>query len=134
MHGVAAYQDAARAADRALDADPEDAELNVIAGEARTALGEDEAALDYYNLALHYDPTNEAALNGRVRSLARLGRAHEIPNTYLEFLKATPTHRDALYALALDAEERGDFKEAGRLLERLLDRHPDDVDSLNLLG
>ncbi len=130
----AAYQDAARAADRALDIDPDDAELNVLAGEAQAALGEDEAALDFFQLAQHHEPANETALEGRVRALARLGRAADVPAAYREYLESVPAHRGALYALALDAHENGHYPDAVALLERLLASHPDDVDALNLLG
>jgi tetratricopeptide (TPR) repeat protein len=129
-----AYPEAARAAERALDDCPDDVELNVLAGEARAALGEDDSALDLFHLALYYEPTSEAALAGCVRALARLGRGEEIAPAYREYLKNAPGHRGALYALALDAHEKGRYSDAAAFLERLLASHPDDIESLNLLG
>jgi tetratricopeptide (TPR) repeat protein len=129
-----AYLDAARLAERALDDCPDDVELNVLAGEARAALGEDDSALDLFQLALHYEPTSEAALAGYVGALTRLGRGDEIAPAYREVLRNAPAHRGALYALALDAHEKGRYPEAVAYLERLLAGHPNDVASLNLLG
>jgi len=137
IRDLLAQGDAAGAADaavRALDAHPDDPELNALAGEADLARGDPEAALDYFILALHYDPVNARALEGRVRALERLGRTDQIPGARRELTAAVPTHRGALYALALHAERAGAFGEAIDLLERLLTHHPGAADALNMLG
>jgi tetratricopeptide (TPR) repeat protein len=125
---------AADAAAAALDAHPDDPELNTFAGEADLARGDAEAALDAFTLALHYDSSSIRALQGRVRALERLGRPDEVPGAWRALLEVVPTHRGALYALALHAERAGAFGAAIDLLERLVSHHPTDADALNMLG
>jgi tetratricopeptide (TPR) repeat protein len=127
-------KEAAGAAGRALDTHPDDPELNALAGQAELARGDAEAALDAFILALHYDPANGGALEGRVRALERLGRTAEMPGAWRELLAVAPTHRQALYALARHAEQTGAFGESIALLERLLAHHPSATDALNMLG
>ena len=113
---------------------PENAELNTLLGQARLGLGDTESALDHFNLALHYDPQSEAALDGRVEALERRGESLLAEGAYETFLARNPAHRGATVALAWRLYRRGQRDAAARRLEECLLLDPLAKDALNLLG
>lgn len=113
---------------------PDDPQLNLFAGNAQLALGDAEAALDHYHLALHYDPASALALRGRVQALERLGRRERVEPAYREFLQRNPGDAEATIGLAAALRDRGEFGEAEALLESLLAARPGDARALNFLG
>ncbi|MBI4292660.1 MAG: tetratricopeptide repeat protein [Betaproteobacteria bacterium] len=132
--GAGNFPAALEALENLLRSHPDDSQLNLQAGNALLALGDAEAALDYYHLALHYDPGCVAALRGRVQALERLGRQDRIEPAYREFLQRNADDPEALLGLATALRGRGEFEEAADLLESLLRSRPDDSRALSLLG
>ncbi len=128
------FADAAHLLDSLHRQAPEDPELNTLLGQAALGLGDTETALDHFNLALHYDPHAEAALNGRVEALERRGESLLAEGAYETFLARNPAHRGATVALAWRLYRRGQRDAAARLLEEFLLVDPLAKDALNLLG
>ena len=125
---------ARRILDESLRSFPDDAELNLLSGFAQLALEDAQSALDHFHLALHYDPANAFALRGRVQALERIGQSWRIETAYREFLSANPENVEALCGMAGALCERGEFDQAAELLQSALQRQPERVDALNLLG
>ncbi|MBI2961499.1 MAG: tetratricopeptide repeat protein [Betaproteobacteria bacterium] len=132
--GAGDFAGALAALESLLGTRPDDPQLNLLAGNALLALGDAEAALDHYHLALHYDPACALALRGRVQALEQLGRQERVEPAYREFLQQNPGHAEAMIGLATAFRDRGEFDEAKALLESLLQARPRDAQALNFLG
>jgi tetratricopeptide (TPR) repeat protein len=131
----AAAAPAARAAVAiALRDEPDDADLNYREGLRQLADGDATAALDCFNLALHYAPDLFPACAALVRALLALGRSSEEAGAYRAFLRANPGHSGAAYALAVCHHARGEYEPALELLRPLAVRQPPHREACNLLG
>ena len=128
------FSGASEALEDLLKTQPDDPQLNLYAANALLALGDAEAALDYYHLALHYDPGCGAALRGRVQALERLGRQERVEPAYREFLQQNPGDPEASLELAIVLHDRAEFEPAAAMLDSLLRLQPDEARALSLLG
>lgn len=126
--------EASAAMERALGYRPGDALLNYRAGVQRLHRGEAEAALDYFNLCLHYSPSFYPACFGKSNALRAIGRVAEEGEALRAFLAANPGHPDAAYALAGWHYGRGDHDAALALLRPLAAAEPPEPKAAAFLG
>ena len=134
LHSLGELDRAAQALGRAHALAPEDVPVNFRLATVQLALGEAEAALDHFTLALHYEPGLFAACEGRVQALKALGRAAEEEAAVAAFLARNPGHVPATCTLAGLRYAASDYDGAVALLEPLAQANPGDRDACNLLG
>lgn len=118
----------------ALEIDPLAAEAHRIAAAVRLALGDAEAALDHYTLALHFDPDDWGAANGRAELFERSGEAGRAVAAIETFLASHSGHTESLYRLARLQYAAGRHEDALALLRQRLIADSEDIVALNLLG
>ena len=121
-------------ADALLADAPDDAELNVLAGQAHLANGDPESAFDLFLLALHYQPESAPGYLGAIRSLRQLGRDAEAEAIHRDFRPEASTDAEALYEYAHWHYRAGRFDETVTALERLIAVCPDSPAAHNFLG
>ena len=121
-------------ADALLADRPDDAELNVLGGQAYLANGDPESAFDLFLLALHYQPDSAPGYLGAIRSLRQLGRDIEAEAIHREFRSETSADPEALYEYAHWHYRAGRFDETVAVLQRLIAVCPDSPAAHNFLG
>ena len=126
--------EASAAMERALEYRPADALLNYRAGAQQLHRGDAEAALDYFNLTLHYSPSFYPACLGKLNAMRAVGRGAEEGEALTTFLSANPGHPDASYALAGWHYGRGDHGAAVALLRPLAMAEPLNPKAAAFLG
>lgn len=96
------------AAERAIEADPEDPDARWRRARYLSSDGRLEAALSEYDLVLRLRPATWEAHSDRVHVLLRLGRVDRAHARSLQFLQLRPDEPSAHYLVGLCLLERGD--------------------------
>jgi len=122
-------EDAARAAEAALELLEEDAESEFILAGHASDQGRDAEALERYRAALSLEPDYIKARNNLGITLVRLGRYEEAIDAYEHVLTEMPSHTGARFNLAntLVKMNRTDAAIANYL--EILEEHQDDNDA-----
>lgn len=118
----------------ALSLSPDSARAHRLAAVIRLGLNDEDAALDHFTLASHFDRKNWESSRGRVGLLQRRRDSARAIATLEDFLAVNPTHGDAAVALARLQYSQGAHETAAESLRKRLVVEPDDTASLNLLG
>ena len=121
-------------ADALLADRPDDAELNVLGGQAYLANGDPESAFDLFLLALHYQPDSTPGYLGAIRALCQLGRDAEAEAIHRDFRPEASADPEVLYEYAHWHYRAGRFDETVTLLDRLIAVCPDSPAAHNFLG
>jgi len=111
----------------AIKADPENAQLHYILGNAYFDLAEFEKARRAYEAAVRMDPDHAAAYCNLGLSLKRLGSLNKAVEAYRAALEIAPDDPTALGNLVVALETAGDLAGALDQLERLARLRPADV-------
>src|SRR2546426_1863005 len=125
--------DAARAARElrvAVRIKPDDPLGHIALGEALSELGQNEAAIEEFKLALKSDPKSVPALDGLAKALIAQKR-YSAAIAYLKDAPADPVLQDDL---AVAYSSSGDVAEAVKLLAQLVQQNPSSADRHTRLG
>jgi tetratricopeptide (TPR) repeat protein len=125
--------DAARAARElrvAVRIKPDDPLGHIALGEALGELGQNEAAIEEFKLALKSDPKSVPALDGLAKALIAQKR-YSAAIAYLKDAPADPVLQDDL---AVAYSSSGDVAEAVKLLAQLVQQNPSSADRHARLG
>ncbi len=125
---------AAKCLDDALAIDPASEALLVLAGKVQLEMGDPEASLDHYTLAAHYQPSSWEAVSGQADALEKVGRLERASSLVAEFHKRNPLCSAAVLRLATVLRALQRIEDSVELLGEHLQRCPEDVFAMNLLG
>ena len=129
LQDYAAAAEALRAVYRA-----DDYPINLRLGWLYYLRGDHTNALTHYRRAVALEPASVEARLGLAYPAAALDNRAELRRVYGEILELQPYHATALYRLGYLDYEDGDFQQAARRLEPLVERWPFDYDGVVLLG
>ncbi|WDD94135.1 tetratricopeptide repeat protein [Burkholderia sp. FERM BP-3421] len=128
------FSEALRAAQAALEVDPDDAELLNLASACHLALHNYADALTHLTRAIQEKPSFADAHNN-LGVLHRAQARHDAAeSSFRRALVAQPDHPDALLNLGSLLRSMRRLKEAESMIAQLITAAPDRPDALNLLG
>ncbi|MDQ2961921.1 MAG: tetratricopeptide repeat protein [Pseudomonadota bacterium] len=111
---------AAMAWRHALELEPQNPEALFHLGNRHRELGENDAAIDYYERALAKSPGHHAVLNNLGLALEASGNYERAEDCYREVLAAQSQHADALANLANLLQGRKRYQEAALAYEKAI--------------
>jgi serine/threonine protein kinase/formylglycine-generating enzyme required for sulfatase activity/tetratricopeptide (TPR) repeat protein len=116
-------------AEKALRAEPDDADARLQRGVSHFRLGDLQLALDDFESLVKKDPDAVGALRYRAMTLARLGKKQEVQAELGKFQKRDESDRAKLTLAAIVAAELGEgTKQAFGALDAALQSAPEDID------
>jgi tetratricopeptide (TPR) repeat protein len=121
-------QAALEAAEKKLKTKPDDPDARFSRAMANFRLGENQKALDDFQAVLGKDPESIAAKQGRIITLARLGKRPDAKSELAKFQKEDVSEHSKLYVATVVAAELGEGVERQvEVLEAAIRKHPQDA-------
>ena len=122
-----AYRDSLKAATARLALAPDSVDLRLKKARWNIELGEWEYAKNEYDIILHHQPANPAALYYRAYVNEKLGRFGFARQDYNEFLRLVPGSFEGKLGLALLDDRDGKKTQAMDEINQLVEAHPDNA-------
>lgn len=133
--GLGEAQEAVEPLRRAFELKPDDSETARLLGQAFAATDAAARAKHFFDLAERFDPQNQRVNASRIALLERLGgNDDEILAEFAKLIEKNPENLEYLHNKARFLERRSRFVEAENAYRALLDRDPNDVESIIQLG
>ncbi|MBO8170724.1 MAG: tetratricopeptide repeat protein [Bacillaceae bacterium] len=118
--------------EQALEIDPDQPEIRSVLGEFYRQLGEDDRAVEHWDLILDEDE-QEDVLFKKAQLLAQSGNFEQALMLFRKIIKKTES-ADALFSHGFTAFQTGEWDEAIRSLKKLVAIDPDYVTAYPVLG
>ncbi len=125
------FENAKKAYDKALEKDPNDISILLMAGNSLSYLHRYDDAISYYDRILKIDPTYERALNNKGTVLAELGNHDTALEYYEKANEQNPNYADTLNNIGTSyLNHKKDYKKSLEYFDKSLRIEPKDILSL----
>ncbi len=91
-------------------------------------------SMAYYQKAIKLMPLSIEARLGFVLPAAAVGNSEQVKNQYLEILKIDPNHSISNYRIGVIYYGKGEYNQAYKHLEKVVNLYPFDYDSIVMFG
>jgi eukaryotic-like serine/threonine-protein kinase len=129
------WADPARiACERALQADPQSADVHVTLGELKRQTGHADEAIKEYKQALTQNPNNADAILGLASTYASVGNLKDAESAYRQSIELQPNYWGGYNKLGAFYAAHGRYEESTAMFRRVVDLVPDNERGYSNLG
>ena len=133
-HGEGKYDDAIACFDKAIEIDPNVAEVRRWRGDAYGETGDVDRAIAEFDKAIALDPNDATFYDDRGRAYAKKGEVDRALADYTKAIEIDPNFFNAYANRGLAYAERGDFDRVIADYDKALALDPNDATAYNIRG